>query len=321
VAALSTSFVIDWERGLFQAMQHLGIPTLAHVLSFDNLTSRGYIPVAGYDRFLVWNSGMADELHRFYDIDPSRITVTGTPQFDFHVDPRYRWPREETVRRLGLDPGRPYLVYCANHRGITPNEPDLVDHILRVAAADPILSGYDWVVRVHPLDRYSRWTRLQERTPRLRLDHPWKRDDVTAHWALPTAEEVAHLGNTLRHAAGVVTVASTIALDSAIVDTPVVGVGFHPAATAMESQFYHDAHWSHHYRPISESGAVPIAGDLTELVTLLREAVTSPNARRAARRDLAERMCGPVDGGAADRIAAAIDATVSRTVSQRGVGS
>jgi len=311
-AALSTSFVIDWERGLFQALQRMGVPTLTHVLSFDNLTSRGYVPIAGYDEFLVWNKGMGDELQRNYDVTPARITVTGTPQFDFHVDPRLVASREETARRLGLDAARPYVVYCANHVGITPNEPALVGSVMQAAAADPALCAYDWVVRVHPLDRYARWMPLRDASPQLRLDLPWRREDAAAHWALPSVEEVAHLGNTLRHAAAVMTVASTIALDSSIVDTPVVGVGFHPSAGSAESRFYRDAHWSHHYRPISESGAAPVAGTLVELLQLLREAVTDRGARRAARRELVEQLCGPVDGHAANRIATAIDAAVLR---------
>jgi len=306
VAGLSTSCVVEWERPLFEAMQAAGIPTLAHILSFDNLTSRGYIPIRGYDRFLAWSQPMTDELCRFYGADPSRVSITGTPQFDFHVAPEFRWSRTTTTAKLGLDESKPYFVYCANHQAITPTEPVLVDMLLARAACEPLLHQYQWVVRLHPMDCYGRWESLRNRHPEVRWELPWQHDDTMAHWAIPTRDDVARLGNTLRFAAAVVNVASTIALDAAIVDTPIVAVGCHPGADPVEGRFYHDAHWSHHYRPISESGAAPVGTSLDEVVALILEAVTDRQGRQQARQRLVREICGPVDGASASRIADAI---------------
>ncbi len=306
VLGLSTSCVIDWERPLFEVMRRMRIPTVTHILSFDNLTSRGYIPLRHFDHFLVWQETMARELVRFYGIPEERITITGTPQFDFHVREEFRWSRARTAEVLGLEPDARYVVYAANHVALTPNEPELVERIMTAASSDERLRGHQWVLRLHPMDTYGRWEQLRERFPQVRFSLPWQHRDEAPYWAVPSAGDIALLGNTLRYADATLNVASTIALDSAIVDTPVICLGFHPRAGSAEDVFYREMHHSHHYRPIMETGAVRLALDPAMVVAQLVEAVEHPEALRAERARLVSRICGTVDGRSVERIVEAL---------------
>jgi hypothetical protein len=218
------------------------------------------------------------------------------------VRPDGRMSREDTLRSLGLEPGRRYLVHCANHRDLTPTEPVLVASILERFANDPVLSAHRWVLRLHPLDDYGRWDALLARFPGVLVSLPWRQAPGAAVWGMPTHEDLFGLGNLLRHADAVVNMASTTTLDAAVVDTPVVCLGFHDRADAREAAFYREAHFSHHFRRIVESGAAPLATDMSTLRALLTEAVQKPGERREARRRLVAEMCGRVDGGAARRI-------------------
>jgi len=303
VFGLSTSHVINWEWALFRAMHALGIPIATHVLSFDNLTTRGYIPTTHFDHFMVWQDAMAGELRRFYAIPDERITVTGTPQFDFHVRPEFRWSREQTAKTLGLDPGRPYFVHCANHQAMTPGEPELVGAILRATSADARFRQHQWVLRLHPLDDYKRWEPLEKQFDGVRLSRPWSQASQAAFWAAPTNEELARLANTLRYADAALTMGSSTALDSAVVDTPIICLGFHPRTGSAEDRFYRESHFSHHYKPIMESQAAPLARDMTQFLQYLGDAVARRGALHEARARLVQRVCGCVDGHAAGRIA------------------
>lgn len=313
VLGLSTSCVVDWERPLFEALRMLDVPTATMLLSFDNLTSRGYLPLMSFDRYLVWQGRMAAEVREFYQVPDAQIAITGTPQFDFHVCKEFHWTREVTARALGLDLSGRYIVYCANHVALTPNEPELVAQVLLDVAGDPALAAHQWVVRLHPMDTYARWERLAARFDQVVVSHPWRQGDGS-FWGAPSANDIALLGNTLRHADAAVTMASTTALDSAVVDTPIVCVGFHPATGSAEDRFYRAAHYTHHYLPITESGAAPVAHDLASLRGLLREAVTDPAARRLQRERLVEQLCGVVDGGSVARIAGELVGMLQRTV-------
>jgi hypothetical protein len=303
VLGLSTTFFLGLEWPLFRAMQARGIPTATQVLSFDNLTSRGWQPLAAFDRFYVWQPRMAAELVELFDVDPGRIRLTGTPQFDFHVRPEYWQSRERTMSALGLDVERPYLVHCANHRDLTPTEPALIASIIERLANDPLLGHHQWVLRLHPLDDYTRWDPLLARFPHVVVSRPWRQEAGSAVWGMPTDDELGALGNLLRYAAAAINIASTTALDAAIVDTPVVCLGYHDSAEPREAAFYREAHYSHLFRPIVESGAAPLATDAAMLRAFVAEAVMRRSARREARKRLVAEICGRVDGGAAERIA------------------
>ena len=312
VFGLSTTCVVNWERPLFQAMRVLNIPTATHILSFDNVTSRGYVPLfKAFDHYLVWQERMAAELTRFYQVPRRRITITGTPQFDFHVDRGLCWSRERTAEVLGIDPRRPYIVYAANHYRFTPTEPELLGPVIRELRAEPILRDHQWVLRLHPMDQYARWEGVARDLPHVKLSHPWLHHDQTSYWGVPSRDEIAQLGNTLRHADAAVTIGSTIALDCAVVDTPVVCVGFHPDPAMSDGQRYGPGHWQHHFRPIMESGAAPLATDVAGLRRALVEAVQSRTTLREQRANLVKDVCGPVDGGAAERLAGAVFALVN----------
>jgi hypothetical protein len=303
VAGFSTVIRNESEWLLFRAMQALRIPTLTHILSFDNLTSAGYLPLTQFDKFMVWNERMASELLEYYGIQADRVVITGTPQFDFHIDPRFRWDSETTRSELGMNEGRrPYLLYCANIRIQTPREPELLSHVVELFRRDRVLREFQWVVRLHPQDDYDRWNSV--RNLGVIFSKPWVQGrDGASFWGAPGSRDIALLTNSILHATLVFSIGSTIALDCSVLDKPLVNIGFHPDKGSLEDLYYHNAHRSHHYDVITRSGATPVASNDRELLAFAQEALREPGARSQARVNLKTEMCGPVDGKAAARIA------------------
>jgi len=304
---LSTVFSSEQEWLLMRALQELGLPTVTHILSFDNLTSFGYRPLKSFDLYLVWSDIMARELVDFYGVSVDKIEITGTPQFDFHLRDDYQWDRPTTLRALGLEDDSPYILYCANNVRQTPREPELLYHLVKAFEKEPGLNALRWAVRLHPLDDYDRWDALASRLPALRVHRPWIHPVTgAAYWGSPKDHDIALLTNSLRHSSLVISIGSTIALDCAVIDVPIVNVGFHPDSGSLEDLYYHNAHYSHHYEPITRSTAAPVASNIGELINLANEAIDKPRARSIFRKQLTAELCGPVDGHAADRIFNAI---------------
>jgi len=316
-AALSTSSVVNWDWPLFNVLQDAGIPTATHILSFDNLTSRGYFPMRKFDRYFTWQQAMSDELVYFFGIDPDKITITGTPQFDFHILPSCFWNRGKTSSKLGIDPDKPYIVYCANHHKHTPGELQLITLLIESLRAMDYFKNFQWVIRLHPMDQFKRWESFFVDDPNVIISRPWKREDHLAYWGTPTNDEIALLSNTLRYAAARVTVASTVALDSCVTDTPIICVGFHPDKGSAEDNYYHDVHFSHHYEPIISSGAVSFVQNVEEFIGAMYAAVDNPKGKSTDRQKLKRQICGTVDGKAAYRVAEEI----SRLAYQSKTGS
>lgn len=289
---VSTSSIAWEEPPYFMAARELGVPVLACILSFDNLTSRSLLPEA--DHYAVWNERMRARLLTVHPrLDPARVHVTGTPQFDFHARAELRWSRADTLDRLGLEPEDRYLVYAANSAVHTPSEPALVARLARACADVPALRTHRIVLRLHPLDDPARWDGIEQADARLRRCPPGGDGDAGGQ---------ALLVNLLRHADVCVNMASTMSLDAAAVGTPVVCVGF-AVGEAAEHAYCRDVYRADHYRPIVESGGVRVAQDLNGLLEACAAYVRHPALDAEARGRLAAAECGPVDGRSATRLA------------------
>lgn len=300
--ALSTSCVVDTEWPLFRMLHHLKVPVYTHILSFDNLTSRGYIPIRYFNEFLVWNTKMAEELKHIYAIPDARITITGTPQFDFHTHQQYLRSREWTQKKLGISEA-PFMLYCANHLALTPDEPQLVEQIAAALNKDLLLRGYQLVLRLHPMDDYNRWNDLLHRLPDVKVSLPWPhKDETSLFWGDPTTEDLILFSNTLRYSSMVFNIASSVSIDAAILDKPVVCVGFSSDVNNKYHSLYYNYHYSHHYEPIMATGATPLATDLVNLCALAREGIEDGDKLAPNRKRMVQLLCGDTDGGAAERI-------------------
>lgn len=264
---LSTANVVDFEWAIFKLAQHKKIKTFCHILSFDNLTSRGYLPIENFDFYFVWNEKMMNELKVLYNINDDKILVSGTPQFDFHLKKEYVYSEFETKQKIDLDLDDNYLLYCANHFNITPDEPSLFKFIYHeIKLLYPKLK---FVLRLHPMDNYDRWTLILNQLPDVILSIPWKHDSENLlSWGEPDLNEIVLFSNLLRYSSVMLNIASTVSIDASFTNTPVICLGFHPI-DKKESNYYRDLHYSDHFRDIIKFGFSPLALSLNQLLVNL----------------------------------------------------
>ncbi|NLC57699.1 MAG: hypothetical protein GX774_12740 [Armatimonadetes bacterium] len=283
-----------------QAAQWLKIPTATFIFSWDNLTSQGRV-TPPYDYYLVWSKAIREQLLQIYPtVDPERVFVTGTPQFDFHFRPEYHWTREEFCERMGADPSRPILFYATGMANHMPDEPAIVESIADMAQEMDDLGRPQLLVRVYPKDQTGRFEELKRRRPDI-LFPPVAWEPA---WLTPRVEDTPVLTNTLRHAAVGINVASTVSLELCMFDKPVVNIGYNPPGLPEEELSYARYYKFDHYRPVVESGAVQVASSPAELRTLVRQALLHPQERSAQRRALIERLFGnTLDGCSGHRVA------------------
>ena len=78
---ISTHPIANNETEFLQCAKKLGVNTIGMIKSWDNLTTKGYLPVVT-NHFIVWNQVMQKEMMRMHNIPKSKVTITGVPQFD-----------------------------------------------------------------------------------------------------------------------------------------------------------------------------------------------------------------------------------------------
>jgi hypothetical protein len=288
-----------------EAARWLGIPTAAFIFSWDNLTSQGRI-LPPYDHYLVWNEALRDQLLALYDrVDPARVHVTGTPQFDFHRRPELRDDRATFCRLVGADPERPIVLYSTGMANHMPGEEILVERIADMLARTDGARPPQLLVRVYAKDRTGRFAALKERRPDILFPPvPWEPAHLT-----PLPEDGRLLTNTLLHAAVGINVASTVSLELCMFDKPVINVGYNPPGGGRVPVDFIRYYDYDHYRPVVQSGAVELARSEEELEAMLRRALAWPARLKSERRALVNAFFGDtLDGGAAHRVAATLAA-------------
>jgi CDP-glycerol glycerophosphotransferase (TagB/SpsB family) len=119
----------------------------------------------------------------------------------------------------------------------------------------------------------------------------------------PSSDDRRHLAHTLLHSDVVVNVASTIAIEACLTDTPVVNIGFDGVEPrpflGSAARYYRYTH----YRPLVDAEAVRVAGSPEEMVSVIERYLAEPATDRAGRARAAEELCSYTDGRCSERVA------------------
>jgi CDP-glycerol glycerophosphotransferase (TagB/SpsB family) len=155
------------------------------------------------------------------------------------------------------------------------------------------------------VDDGRRYDPVRGRYPELLYAEPRWIHDGSGDWSrvVPLPEDVAFLADLVRHSDLNVNVASTMTLDFAVRDKPVVNVAFDvadppPFAVPLWEHYYR----FEHYRPVVELGAARFARSAEELARHVNAYLADPALDRDARRRLVELEIGVPPEDSSERI-------------------
>lgn len=300
----ATVFVTDMQNEfdvrLMHEAQDRGIIVIGMVRSWDNLTSKGLLRVVP-DILVVHSKIEKDEAITLHGIPEARIRVVGIPHYDRYVL-ELRTPYEEFCNRIGADPAkRLVLLAPTGDRYIKNNTVDaailrLLDHLLP--------ASHQILVRLPPTDRVAG---LDGHTNegRIIFDRPAKRFHTPKNAELSAADD-RHLADSLYWSDLLVAGPSTIAVDAAFFDKPVVLIGFdgdevRPYLDSIRRYYEYD-----HFQSVLRSGGVRLAKTKEDLATELNAYLTRPERDREGRRRMITEECFAADGKSTERLAEAI---------------
>ncbi|MEK7108548.1 MAG: hypothetical protein AAB844_00345, partial [Patescibacteria group bacterium] len=139
------------------------------------------------------------------------------------------------------------------------------------------------------------------------FDRPGTRFSRTrgVDWDMNQAE-MRHLADTLSYASLLVCYASSLSVDAAVFDRPVINIDFELAPVELlaksPTQFYRMTHYGNAIR----TGGIRLVRSADELRHWIGAYLREPGADHEGRVRLAREQCGPNDGRAGERIARAI---------------
>lgn len=273
-----------------------GVPIFGINGSWDQPTTKGPL-CPGLRRIAVQNEIVRDELVLHHGIAPEHITIIGWLQMDAFV--RGIIPdRDAVCRRLGMSPGQRYVLFAANAPRLGLHEPEVFRDLIARRHAGALPADVVLVCRCHPQDR------------------DWQR---RWGWALgvegvivepPDLGPLEHLASVVRHASVVLASAGSINLDAVALDTPTIGMAWED-----ERLPYWDrparAYELEHLAELRTSRGMMFARNLDELVSCCSSYLTDSSVDAYGREELRQRYLSRLDGKAAARLVAEVEAVLS----------
>ncbi len=305
-AAVVVTGAFQFEQpAVFAAAKKLGLPTLAYIPSWDNITTKNRL-VFNYDGYLVWSQQTKKELREFYPASAEKpVYVTGAPQFDIFRKRKFYQTRADFCRSQNLNPDLPLIVYAVGSPNFLREHHGAIELAKRIERGE--LGDVQMLVRPHPVHDNNRLSEIfAPFAPRTRLQKTPNAGKQVAERS-QDERQIGEWINTFRHADVVVNLSSTVTIDAALFDVPVVNLDFDPQPDQSQKDLIDEInHQWLHFKPIAESGGVRLVKNFDETVAAVKSYLANASLDADARRRMADYVCQYTDGKCAARMAKAV---------------
>jgi hypothetical protein len=288
----------------------LKIPVGTYVQSWDNLSSKVSVLPDTLSKVWTWSDRMNEEVRRFYPkLSNEKISVIGGIQFDHHLDKELIVKRETFCKSQGLDTNKPYVLMATGTVKWMPNEPmKMVQLISRMHHLNPDIQ---FLIRLHPKDHGQRWEKYRERLDalkaRIQFTHP-EQEYMDRGGFQPPKEFYRDQVNAIYHSAVVINSSSTMTVDAAILDRPVICIAYDvkqhkgfPEGRALAFTK------SEHYKILTRTGGVSLALTEDHCLSLIEDYIAEPDLNLEGRKRIVVEVCNKADGQAGTRLAREVD--------------
>lgn len=304
-ALFSITPIVMEEEPLLRIAKHRNLKTATAILSFDNLTTRGQLPII-FDAYYVWNQYNAKEVRDLYpEAKASSIEITGPPQFDFYWDKSYVWDVQEwrTLFKLPFD--RPVILFGAGFHRVVPNEPHWLGQLDDAISSQEIPGNPIILFRRHPNDNPSRWDLVLSRCKNVVCDEPWQSYETQGKIAV-SRRDIEKLASTLYHSVVHINASSTLSVDGAIYDRPQIGPAYDDRRGRKYDRTSRELYQRTHYLPITNSGGLDIAYSREQMIHYVKLGLEDPARQREERKKLVRDICTFDDGKCTERVVQAL---------------
>ena len=302
------------DRYLLREAARAGLRTASIVLGWDNPSSYS-LPGAPVQDILSWSEIQRQELILGSDWAQDRVHLGGIPIYDGYFRQEWVLTREEYFRLHGLDPDRKLLSYACSFVSFSPNYQN-VEALVDLVNSQSLGQPCQLIVRLHPNHFWDNWLFAdeRERIRRLARDHPHvhvvEPVPIGGELGYYSGEDMAEKASMMAHADVFLTVYSTMVVEAAIHDRPIVSVCIDaPRGWGYTRRFYLRKYsldlskigdWPTHDR-FRRSGAGRVVTDRRQLAEAVADYLQDPGKDRDARQAFVEREVTFTDGSAGKR--------------------
>ena len=299
----ATDIFSPMDANMMLDAKNFHVPILGMIRSWDNLTTKGPIPVR--PEVLVVNNGIlkneAELIHLFPE---QKIRVVGIPHYDrYGKGPVH--DRSIFLSRCGIPETKRFFVYAPQgDRFFTKGVVNTFDRDIIEIITKSLPDDYALLVRLPPADSVN-ITGIQIPSGRVFFDRPGIQlaDDPTFYKQNELSrDDEDHLIDTLYHTDGIISVGTTLAIDGAAFDKPQIIVGFWLENRKIVSHSRIHAHDYDHMQALLGSSGVRVVKTVNDLSAAISDYVKNPLLDQQGRRELVKNQCTITDGNSSQRL-------------------
>src|SRR5512146_1174793 len=300
------------DRYLLREARERGVPTMAAIVGWDNPSSYA-IPGAPMDYATCWSELQKEELVLGSDWRPERVNVAGIPSYDGYFRKQWLLPKEDYFKLHGLDPKRKLISYASSFVHFAPNYPN-VEALAQLVSSEALREPAPLLVRLHPShfqdrpqifrEERERIQELENKYPHVHVVRPVPLGGSLGYYS---GEDMDEKSSMMAHSDVMVTVYSTMLVETAVHDTPMVAAVIDtPGGWNRQNKYSLSlkkiGNWPTHQR-FREARAGRVAADAQQLCEVINLYLKDPSLDRAERRNFIEQEITFTDASSGRRTA------------------
>jgi hypothetical protein len=294
------------DRYLLREAAQRGVCTAAAIIGWDNPSSYR-LPGAPVGWANCWSQVQKDELVSGSDWNPERVHIGGIPTYDGYFHQQWLMSRDEYFALHKLDPKRKLLSFACSFVTFSPNYQN-IEAIARLVSSDSLAEPCQLLIRLHPNhfipnslyeQEANRVRQLAETMPYVHLVEPVPLGGELGYYS---GEDMPEKSSMMAHSDIFLTVYSTMVVETAIHNRPIVSVCIDaPGGWNEPSKFSLSlseiGQWPTHLR-FREAGAGRVALNEGQLRESINFYLQNPEADREKRIRFIQDECTFTDGSA-----------------------
>lgn len=307
----STSILSTVDIPFIKSAKRRGIATICLLKSWDNLDKQGLqIKV---DKLLVQNQHLKKLAFKWHGYAEEEVKITGFPQFDIYSRKDLIMPREEFFKKINFDPNRKIIFFGSEGRW-SPNDEQCIDVIYRAIREEKFIFPCSLIIRPVPSfgDINKKRYEPYRGKPNVYIDDKQRTGLFWPDTWDPTNEELVLFMNTLYYSDVTISVRSTLSLDAACLDKPIINPyfgAFINNGRDITSKLYNHLF----YQDLLSMGGITLVKNNEELINMVNNYLKDSLLCQDGRNKIRKELCGPLDGQSGRRVAENILSIVNKT--------
>lgn len=267
------SLINSLDYGLIAEATERGIPVLTVAGSWDNFTTKGFFPFPTR-KTVVWNRKMHAELADLFHAEPDRIAIAGYPRAEIlrrHTSPT---PAGDYLASIGISGYRRFVLYSASYGELTRTSrfPVPLEYVaIRTVCQElvPTLPQDTCVlIRLHPFSKEQDQACF-DGLDRCHIFVPGRQDKFVER--VMNESDERHLAQQIGLSAGVVSMASTVSIDTLCLERPILNIAFDPVADLSPNDSIVRFYAFNHFADLVRIARLPLARNVGEVVRFVQQ--------------------------------------------------